>query len=70
MNYYNASDIQELTGLGTSASYDLIKNLNEKLKKEYPGTITLAGKIPKWYFDKKTMMKGDVENEKEKAELE
>lgn len=65
MNYYNAKDIQKLTGLGQTASYDLITKLNEKLKKEYPGTVTLTGKIPKWYFDKKTMMKGESDESKD-----
>ena len=65
MQYYNAEDIQKITGLGKTASYDLIKNLNKKLAKEYPGTITLSAKIPKWYFDKKTMVKGECVNEEE-----
>jgi len=65
MNYYNAKDVQKLTGLGQTASYDLIAKLNERLKKEYPGTITITGKIPKWYFDKKTMMKGENNETKE-----
>ena len=63
MNYYNALDITNITGLGKSACYELIKKLNEKLKREYPGTIIIKGKIPKWYFDEKTMCikKGDKE---------
>lgn len=56
MKYYNCKDIIDLTGLGKTATYELIKKLNEKLKREYPGTITLDGKVPKWYFDEKMMI--------------
>lgn len=56
MKYYNCKDIIDLTGLGKTATYELIKKLNEKLKREYPGTVTLDGKVPKWYFDEKMMI--------------
>lgn len=67
MKFYNKQDVQDITGLGNTASYDLIKKLNKLLVKEYPGTITLEAKVPKWYFDLKIMpeMKGDEKNEKE-----
>ncbi len=64
MNYYTMADIKKLTGLSQTASYDLIRNLNNRLKKEYPGTVILTAKIPKWYFNKKTKMIGE-EDEKE-----
>lgn len=64
MKYYNAQDIKEITGLGKTACYDLIRELNEKLKKEYPGTIILQGKVPKWYLNKKLMIE-EKENEKD-----
>ena len=63
MNYYTMADIKKLTGLSQTASYDLIRNLNNRLKKEYPGTVILTAKIPKWYFNKKTKMIGE-EDEK------
>ena len=65
MNYYTVADIKQLTGLSQTASYDLIRNLNNRLKREYPGTIVLTAKIPKWYFNKKTKMIGDEENEEQ-----
>ena len=55
MKYYKVEDVIELTGLSKSASYELINELNKKLQREFPGTIILKGKVPKWYFDKKTM---------------
>lgn len=65
MKYYTAQEIQEMTGLSKSGTYKLIKDLNDKLKKEYRGTIILKGKIPKWFFDKKMMIERSEENEKE-----
>ena len=65
MNYYTVEDIKQLTGLSQTASYDLIRNLNNRLKREYPGTIVLTGKVPKWYFKKKTKMIGDEEENEE-----
>lgn len=57
MKYYNATEIINITGLGKSAAYNLINNLNTKLKREYPGTIIIKGRVPRWYFDKKLMIK-------------
>lgn len=57
MDYYDSKDIVKITGLCKSSSYKLIDKLNEKLKKEYPGTITINARIPKWYFEKKVLLK-------------
>lgn len=56
MNYYNAREIIKMTGLGKSAVYKLINDLNTKLKREFPGTLIVRGKVPKWYFEKKLMI--------------
>ena len=45
-NYYGAYG-RDRAGIYTSY---------EKLKREYPGTVTLDGKVPKWYFDEKMMI--------------
>lgn len=67
MKFYNAEDIQKITGLKNTASYDLIKQLQKSLIKEYPGTIVLTAKIQKWYFDLKMLpdKREEKENEKE-----
>ncbi len=65
MLYYTAKDVSDLTGLGQTASYAIIKDLNIKLKREYPGTLIIKGKIPKWYFEEKTKcIKKGEENER------
>lgn len=67
MKFYNKQDVQDITGLKDTACYDLIKKLNRMLEKEYPGTITLTGKVPRWYFDIKVLPdeKGDMNNNEE-----
>jgi predicted DNA-binding transcriptional regulator AlpA len=57
MEFYDSKEIIKLTGLGKSASYKLIEELNTKLKREYPGTIIIGAKVPKWYFEKKILIK-------------
>ncbi len=57
MEFYDSKEIIKLTGLGKASSYKLIEELNTKLKREYPGTIIIKAKIPKWYFEKKVLIK-------------
>lgn len=57
MEFYDSKEIIKLTGLGKSASYKLIEELNTRLKREYPGTIIIRAKVPKWYFEKKILIK-------------
>lgn len=55
--FYSPKEIEEITGYKYGKCCDLIRNLNKKLAKEYPGTITLRGRVPAWYFEKKVMLK-------------
>ncbi len=64
MDYYTIVEILEMVGCSRSKGYELITKLNENLKREYPGTITITGKVPKWYFEEKMMNKRVVKNEK------
>lgn len=57
MEFYDSKEIIKITGLGKSASYKLIKELNTRLKREYPETIIIKAKVPKWYFEKKILIK-------------
>lgn len=57
MEFYDSKEIIKLTGLGKASSYKLIEELNTKLKREYPGTIIIKAKVPKWYFEKKVLIK-------------
>lgn len=57
MEFYDSKEIIKITGLGKSASYKLIEELNTRLKREYPGTVIIKAKVPKWYFEKKLLNK-------------
>lgn len=45
-DYYNAKDVQQVTGVSKSLAYEIIKKLQEKFSKKYPESIILQGKIP------------------------
>ena len=49
--YYNAKDIQKITGVGQTVAYEIIRKLRERFENEYPTVIPLKGKIPIWYFE-------------------
>lgn len=57
MEFYDSKEIIKITGLKKSASYKLIEELNTRLKREYPGTVIIKAKVPKWYFEKKLLNK-------------
>lgn len=53
MDFYNVKDIMKITGCSRSYCYEILVKLREEFKNEYPNSITIRGKIPKWYFEKK-----------------
>ncbi len=64
MKYYTVRDVMEITGASQNLSYEIIRKLRKSFQKKYPESISLQGKIPKWYFDE-TMM---FEKREEKVE--
>ena len=60
-DYYNAKDIQQITGASKSLSYEIIRKLRKSFKKKYPESIDIQGKIPIWYFEKIMMNKEQKE---------
>lgn len=66
-DYYNASDIQKITGISKSLAYEIIRKLRNSFEKKYPNAISIQGRIPIWYFEETMMNKRRVEkNEKDK----
>lgn len=51
MDYYNVQDVMEITGVGQNKSYEIIRELNKTFKSKFPNSVSIQGKIPKWYFD-------------------
>lgn len=56
-DYYNAKDIQKITGASQSLAYEIIRKLRESFKKKYPEAIQIQGRIPIWYFEQTMMNK-------------
>ncbi len=56
-NYYNAKDVQEITGCSKSLAYEIIRKLRNSFEKKYPESISIQGKIPIWYFEEIMMNK-------------
>lgn len=53
MDYYTVNDIMQITGFKKSYSYKLLQELIALFKEEYPDSICLEARIPRWYFEKK-----------------
>lgn len=51
MEFYTATDVMIMLGVGRAKAYSLLKEWNEDLKKK--GYVTVAGKIPKRYLEEK-----------------
>lgn len=60
-DYYNASDIQKITGASKSLAYEIIRKLKESFEKKYPNAIPIQGRIPIWYFEETMMNKRKTE---------
>lgn len=62
--FYKAEDIQKVIDCSKAKAYQVLQELNKKFEKEYPEAITIKGRIPIWYFEKKMLMKGTDEDDK------
>ncbi len=51
MSFYTVKDVQKILGISSSKAYQIIRSLNDDLKKK--GYITVAGKVPKKFFNEK-----------------
>ncbi|MBR6384382.1 MAG: ICEBs1 excisionase [Lachnospiraceae bacterium] len=49
--YLTASEVSELLGVSMGHSYKLIQKMNKELKDN--GFLTIAGKIPRKYFEER-----------------
>ena len=58
-DYYNVKDVMAITGAKESKCYNIIRELNDKFFKEYPESIPIRGLVPRWYFEKIMMNKGE-----------
>ena len=59
MDFYRVKDVMEILGCSQSYVYQVLAELREIFKKEYPDALTMEGRIPKWFFEKKFKNKGE-----------
>ena len=64
MAFYTVDDVQKMLGVSLSKAYKVIRELNKELKKN--GYITIAGKVPKKYFEEKLYCSAETSTGKEK----
>jgi len=53
--FYGVEDIKKLIECSQSKAYDIIRQLRDSFKKDYPNAVTIQGKIPIWYFEEKVL---------------
>lgn len=51
MEYYDVTQVMEITGVKENKAYQIIRELNITFKRRFPDAISIQGKIPKWFFD-------------------
>lgn len=51
MTFYEVDDVMAMLGISKSKAYKIMQALNNELKEN--GYITIAGKVPKQYFDER-----------------
>ena len=54
--YYKVTDVMALLECSESFAYEIMRKLNAEL--EAQGYITVRGKVPKGYFNKKLCLEG------------
>ena len=55
--YYGVKDVQQITECSKSHAYEIIRRLKNDFEREFPDAITIQGKIPIWYFEKRMVLK-------------
>lgn len=56
--YITCKEVQEITGMSQTKSYDTIRKLNREL--EAQGYLTFRGRVPRKYFYERTGVKEEA----------
>lgn len=59
--FYNAQDVQKVTGCSRPEAYKIIRQMRESFEIEYPEAITIQGKIPIWYANERLGIRREYE---------
>ena len=47
-------------GVSRAKAYDIIRNLNDELRKQHPKAIIVAGKVNRFFYEEACLMDGRV----------
>lgn len=53
--FYGVEDIKKLVECSLSKACDIMQDLIDSFKKDYPNAITIENRIPIWYFEEKVL---------------
>lgn len=59
--FYTSKDVADLLQVSQSKAYQIIRDLLEEFKREFPDKYVVRGRIPKWYLENKM---GGIKNER------
>ena len=54
--FVNVETVQNDLGVSRAKAYQVIKNLNEQLKKKHPMAIVVAGKVNRVWYEEACLM--------------
>ena len=54
--FVNVSTVQSNLGVSRAKAYQVIKDLNEQLKKKHPMAIVVAGKVNRVWYEEACLM--------------
>ena len=61
--FYTSKDVADLLQVSQSKAYQILRDLLEEFKREFPDKYVVRARIPKWYLEDKM---GGIKNERNK----
>lgn len=61
--FYTSKEVADLLKVSQSKAYQIIRDLIEEFKREFPDKYVVRARIPKWYLENKM---GGIKNERNK----
>jgi len=59
--FYTSKEVADLLKVSQSKAYQIIRDLIEEFKREFPDKYVVRARIPKWYLESKM---GGIKNER------
>lgn len=65
LEFYLVDNVMEILGVSKSKAYQIMQDMNKELRDE--GYFTIAGKVPKTYFEERFYFKGGDSRDSKKG---